>query len=473
MAPDWSSRLGLAAALLLLALAAPGRAADEWKFDVVVLKPGAPPDGPRVLKGMFVAYREDAAEIEIRVIHREEGQPTRLEPSTYKVKRSDAESIQPLDDEERAALEERVKALTRTPQELNKRFEKLKPETIDIDFGKAGKKKGFRYKADGEHFVLESNVTEDLFVRSAKRLALLYNAFAHTLPARHPSGKPTTIVLAATQADYQALLRERGLNIFNPAFFDPVRNQVVCGTDLERLGAQLDKARKENDKVAQELKKRRSDLQALYKGKIPPEVLRPVTDSEKQLAAARAANDKLFDEATRVLFGRLSHESFHAYLAAFVYTGQREEMPRWLNEGLAQLYETALIEGDEVRFARPDPDRLKRARAALAAGELVPLKDLLRSGPKQFVVAHASDKETSDRYYLTAWALALYLETDATEGKGLAAKKLDEYCRATRAREDPLEAFAALVGRKSDDLPEFEGRFREHIQKAGRTPRPR
>jgi hypothetical protein len=467
-----SARAGLTALLLLLLVTGAGRA-DDWKYDVVVLKAGAPPEGPRVLKGLFVGYHEGDSEVEIRVIHRDEGQPTRLEPSTYKVKRGDTESIEPLDAEERAVLEERIKALARTPQELNKRFEKLKPEVIDIDFGRAGKKKGFRYKDDGEHFLLESNVTEDLFVRSAKRLALLYNAFAHSLPARHPSGKPTTILLAATQADYQAILRERGLNIFHPAFFDPARNQVVCGTDLERLGAQLEQARKENGKVAEDLKKRRGDLMALYKGRIPAEVLRPLTDSEKQLAAARAANDKLFDEATRVLFARLSHESFHAYLAAFVYNGERAEMPRWLNEGLAQLYETALIEGDEVRFARPDPDRLKRARAALAAGELVPLKELLRSGPKQFVVAHASDKEMSDRYYLTSWALALYLETDATEGKGLAAKKLDEYCRATHAREDPVEAFATLVGRKGDELADFEAKFREHIQKARPAPRPK
>jgi chaperonin cofactor prefoldin len=472
MAPELSSRAALAAALVLSLLAPAGRA-DEWKYDVVVLKAGAPPDGPRELKGLFIGYREGAAEVEIRVIHRDEGRPTRLEPSTFKVKRTDTESIDPLDAADRAVLEGRVKALTRTPQELNKRFEKLKPEIIEIDFGKAGKKKGFRYKDDGEHFILESNVTEDLFVRSAKRLALLYNAFAHTLPARHPSGKPTTILLAGTQADYQSLLRVRGLTIFHPAFYDPARNQVVCGTDLERLGTQLEQARKDNDKVAEELKKRRSDLQALYKGRIPPEVLRPLTDSEKQLAAARAANDKVFDEATRMLFARLSHESFHAYLAAFVYTGEREEMPRWLNEGLAQLYETALIEGDEVRIARPDPDRLKRARAALAAGELVPLKDMLRSGPKQFVVAHASDKETSDRYYLTSWALALYLETDATEGKGLGAKKLEDFCRATRAGEDALESFAALVGRKSDDLADFETKFREHIQKVRPAPRPK
>ena len=106
-------------------------------------------------------------------------------------------------------------------------------------------------------------------------------------------------------------------------------------------------------------------------------------------------------------------------------------MPRWLNEGLAQLYETALVEGDDVRIACPDPERLKRARAA---NDLVPLKDLLHSGPKQFVVAHASDKETSDRYYLTSWALALYLASDGTV---LGTKKLDDYCRATPRRGRP------------------------------------
>jgi hypothetical protein len=466
-APHLSRLLSLAAALLLLA---PAARADDWKYDVVVLKPGVRPDGPRTLKGLLIGYKEDADEIELRVIYREDGEPTRLEASSYAWKRSQVESVQPLDPDERAVLERRVKALTQTPKEIRARFEKLEFEAVDIDFGK-GKKKGLRYVDEGGHFTLVSNVNKEVFRRSAERLALLYNAYAHTLPARQPSGKPTLILLAGTQTDYQSLLKERGLNIFNPAFYDPTRNEVVCGTDLDRLGAQLEQARKDNDKVAEELKKRRKDLETLYKGKVPEAVLRPVVEGEKQLAAARSANDKFFEEATRLLFRRLYHESFHAYLAAFVTAGDRAEMPRWLNEGLAQLFETASIEGDEVRVARPDPERLKRARAALAAGELVPLKDLLRSGPKQFVVAHASDKETSDRYYLTSWALAYYL---AFEGKILTSKKLDDYCRATHAKEDPLEAFAALAGVKTDELPRFEEKFREYIQKlrpAGTQPK--
>ncbi len=455
--PRWSA---VAAALSLLLLAPPARA-DDWKYDVVVLKPGVPPEGPRTLKGLLVGYKEDAEEIAIRAIHREDGQPTRVEPSAFIYKRSQVESVEPLAAEERAVLERRVKALTLTGPELRKLVEGLKLDPIDIDLGRAGKRPGFRYRDEGERFVLESDVKEEVFRRAALRLAQVYHAYSHTLPPRNPSARPTTILLVGTQAGYQSLLRERGLALFNPAFYDPARNQVVCGCDLERLGAQLEQARKENERVQADLDKREDELKKLYKGSVPAAVKRPIDEARKQLVAARAANDRLFDEATRLLMQRLYHESFHAYLANFVYTGGRAEMPRWLNEGLAQLFETALIEADEVRVGRPDPERLRRARAALGANELVSLRELLRSGPKQFLVAHASDKETSDRYYLTAWALALYL---ASDGKLLNTRPLDDYCRATRAGEDPLAAFAALVGTRRDDLPKFEEKFHAYLQ---------
>ncbi len=148
-------------------------------------------------------------------------------------------------------------------------------------------------------------------------------------------------------------------------------------------------------------------------------------------------------------------------------------MPRWLNEGLAQIFETALFEGDEVRIGHADPERLKRAKAALAANDLVPLKDLLRSGPKQFLVAHATERETSDRHYLTAWALASYV---AFEKKVLNTKELDAYCRATHDKDDPVAAFTTLLGQKAADLPLVEKDFRSYLQQLrpnGTVARPR
>src|SRR5690349_15253070 len=90
-------------ALLLLLL--PTARADDWKFDVLVLKPGVPPEGPRVLKGLFIGYQEDAAEITIRVIHRDTDVPTRIEPAPFVIPRSRIESLQPLDSDTRAELE--------------------------------------------------------------------------------------------------------------------------------------------------------------------------------------------------------------------------------------------------------------------------------------------------------------------------------------------------------------------------------
>ncbi len=459
MTPDFSrlARLSVFAVALLLL---PSARADDWQFDVVVLKPGVREDA-RILKGLLVDYKEGAAEVEIRVIHREDGEPTRLEPSTYTYKRSQIESIEPLDADGRALLERRLKQLH--PRELSRRLREVKREAVAIDFGKAGKKAGFRHGDEGKYFTLESNVSDELFRRSAVALADMFNAYAHALPPHDATArpKPIAILLAGTQADYQAVLAGRGLNIFNPAFYDPAGNRIVCGSDLVRLGAQLEKAREENQRVSEELTKREEELKKLYKHKVPPAVMRPIKEGREQLAEAEAANAKFFDEATRVLFGRLRHESFHAYLANFVCTGDRAEMPRWLNEGLAQLFETALFEADDVRLGRPDTGRLKRAQAALAAGELVPLKDLLRSGPKQFLVIHASDKETSDRYYLTSWALALYL---ADVHRLLGSKQFDAYGGATHAKDDPLDAFAVLVGTKRDKLGEFEETFHRYVR---------
>jgi hypothetical protein len=93
-----------------------------------------------------------------------------------------------------------------------------------------------------------------------------------------------------------------------------------------------------------------------------------------------------------------------------VYPRSEGEVPRWLNEGLAQIFESAIFEAGELRVGRADPKRVAALRE-MKKNEL-PLVELLRSGPKQFQVEHAGDREVSDRHYLTSWALAYYLTFD-------------------------------------------------------------
>jgi len=57
-------------------------------------------------------------------------------------------------------------------------------------------------------------------------------------------------------------------------------------------------------------------------------------------------------------FALLNHEAFHAYLANFVVSGESRRVPRWLNEGLAQVCESGVWEGETFRIDSPDKPAL-------------------------------------------------------------------------------------------------------------------
>src|SRR5262249_11441469 len=139
------------------------------------------------------------------------------------------------------------------------------------------------------------------------------------------------------------------------------------------------------------------------------------------------------------------------------YPPSDAEVPRWLNEGLAQIFETAIVEAGELRVGPVDRDRARRVQELVRKQQLVPLADLLKSGPKQFLVQHATEQENSDRYYVSSWALASYL---TFERRLLGGKAMDSYVRALSRGTDAVAAFREFVGQP---LPEFEKGFRAYL----------
>src|SRR5262249_4926158 len=232
--------------------------------------------------------------------------------------------------------------------------------------------------------------------------------------------------------------------IRNPAFYDPSHNRVVCGTDLQQLEAELDELRRNNEELRNRLNEQEEQWLKQFKGKIPQDFQKKLSGYREQIAKANEENEKTFGKATERLFRTLYHEAFHAYLANFVYLPAEARVPRWLNEGLAQIFETALIEAGELRLGHADPQRLTQVKAAVRSGEFVPLKSLLRAGPKHFLVNHASDQQISDQYYQASWALAFYL---TFERKMLGSPELGRYVHVLKEQgTDPLAAFCTLVG---------------------------
>jgi hypothetical protein len=416
---------------------------DDWKFDVIRLKNG------KSFQGLLV--EDGPAEIRFRCVRRSPGSPTVVIFTTFT--RQEVASIDRLEARDRETLEGRLKALDPTGKGEAERMENLELESVP--WIKPGDGDAFRYRS--VHFVLISNAREDIVRRAAVRLEQIYSAYSRFLPPRHQTRKPTAIYLVRSLAEYQALLRDQHRNILNPAFYDGARNQILCASDLQRLGDDLEKVRKIHQQILDDLKDEERNLGNRYKGKIPPALKSRLDSKRQEVNKANADNDRLFKEATRHLFQTLYHEAFHAYLANFVYPKEEGEVPRWLNEGLAQIFETALVEAGELRVGHADADRLARIKTKVRKAEVVPLTELIRAGPKKFLVNLPSDQLVSDRYYLNAWALSFYLTFDR---RLLGTPALDQYIQSLKRGTDPLEAFRQLAGMP---LTQFENEYHQYL----------
>jgi hypothetical protein len=258
-----------------------------------------------------------------------------------------------------------------------------------------------------------------------------------------------------------------------------VRNRILCGSNLRPLASELQTARIHHSQQLVALAKYEDYVRKLYK---PPELKRylDVADSErKRVFAAERANGENFDKATARIFAILYHESFHAYVGTFVYPPRTPadvkagkgtgELPRWLNEGMAQLFETAVVEAGELRADWPDRPRLDRVQAWLKARKgspLTPLGDLLATGKETFLASHVDQKGAAERAYLTSWALAYYL---TFQRRLIGTAPFRDYLVALNSGGEPRKAFADLVGQ---ELQVFEKEWHEYLARLGSDGKP-
>lgn len=479
MATRWTAvPVGLVlSALTLLAAADPKPTppgADEWKYDVVYLKSGAS------FKGLLLERNEQR--ILIKCIRRTPGKLTTVIEENIETEKVDRLVL--LDPQERERLKKRLEAIRNEYLRLETLKAKLKrldpgtrpeqPAPVDAVVLKPAPwphdPKAMALAYESAHFHLISDSREDVVQLAAVHLEQIYAAYASCLPPRNASAQPTTILLVRSLPEYQRLLQGRGLNFFNQALYDLEKNEVVCGSDLQRLSDDLEKSRALHAKLLAELKERKAELKAAYKGNVPPEFLTPIVEGQERIKRTDFLNTESFKMARDRLFQRLYHEAFHAYLNNWVYPPSEFQVPLWLNEGLAQIFETAKFELGELRVGPADENRWKAMRKATGRDNtLLPLTVLLRSTPAQFQVAHRSDQQISDAYYLASWGLAHYLTFDR---KMLGRKAMDDYVRELkRPGADPLAAFQDLVGKP---LPDFEKeylRYLNSLQLDGTSPR--
>jgi hypothetical protein len=430
--------------LFLLMMAADPVGGDDWKYELVHRV------GQSTLRGLVL--EQTPKHVRIRCVQRRPGRWTLF--YTISVPKEDVRLVELLPEEDRKKLEARLDALKRERETLYALEEAIGKGTATpadvVELSKAdwpGGGKALAYEST--HFKLVAAGRPELAQLAAVYLDQVYEAYARFLPPRLPRGERTTIYLPASIADYQAFVKGRGLSLLNPAYYDSGRNEVVCGSDLSRLCDERDRVRAHHAKLRGQIREKRGELTKAYKGKPPASLLAPLADAEKRMAQSEEKNSSIISRARERLFQRLYHEAFHAYLGAFVYDGKKAQVPIWLNEGLAQVFETALVEAGELRVGHAERTRLLAVQQALEKKSLLSLEALLKSGADDFQIAHDSNKDGSARAYLAAWALAHYL---TFEKRLLGSTALDEYATAMAREANPSSAFRTLMGKPLDEV---------------------
>jgi hypothetical protein len=155
---------------------------------------------------------------------------------------------------------------------------------------------------------------------------------------------------------------------------------------------------------------------------------------------------------TREVFARLYHEAFHAYVENYVYPEPGVTLPRWLNEGLAQVFESGQFEADTLRVDAPHPQRLSALQADLASGAPLKIAEVLTADEQDFLSGHTG--KAGQRCYLYSWGLVYYL---TFEQNLVRLDALDPYV-LNEEHLGPLARFTRLIG---TPLPKFERRWRE------------
>jgi len=442
-----------------------GLPAGEWPMEQLRLR------GGRLLRGLSLAEHDD--EIEFAEIIRSPGKT--VSAIVHPLNAKEVEHRKRLPEDQRNELLGHYQWIRNRAS-----IEAARMDLVPLEERPRDGTRWWHYR--GPWFELESTAGEQATRRAVVRIEQVFRAFRQLIPPRRLPQRLLRVVLLGSEEERARVFSDAGLEFNGPAFYAVDSHQVIAGSDLAAFSERWSIARQELEAQQRQFDERRSEFQArianvareLRKAGLSEEKVREelrlrkkLWDDEYETAIsriqeARSGNARRFDQVAGQLFQRLNHELFHAYLEDFVYPGDRYAVPRWLNEGLAQIIESSQLEDDTLRIDGPDRSRLRDLRRLLQSREDLPLAELLQANDLAFLAGH--NLPESHRHYLVAWGVAYYL---IFEYDLIAGGFLDAYVRRSIRQMEPVARFERFVGMP---LAEFEAEWRSFIRNLNAGP---
>ncbi len=406
-------------------------------------------DGQR-FSGLMLQQTQD--EMEFVEVVRPPGKPMYLVVHYYPP--ASVKSWQRMEEADRQTLLKRIDPLLQA--KYRSRIERGRMDDVQL------KQDGQWLLYEGKWFVLRCNAGDEAARRAVVRMEQIFRAYSLLLPAATKPRSQLTIRLYGAQDDYQAEIQRRGLRIENPAFYSQRSNLIVAGSDIASFSQLLGRTRQKNNATLEQMEARRSEFfkrlsqlreELKEAGFTPAEIRleaatrRALWEKQQSVVAMRVSqaqrrNDASFEKVSDAMFRRLYHEAFHAYLENYVFPQSQHQIPVWLNEGLAQIFESGQLDAGVLRIDAPQPELLRALQEQLRVNAPGKLLDLIESNGESFVASH-DRKARAQTQYLLAWGLAYYL---VFERNLLSADRMRRYVVSGKTSQSPLQSFEKLTG---------------------------
>lgn len=325
----------------------------------------------------------------------------------------------------------------------------------------------------GPHVAVEAAADEATLRRVTLRAERALGTLRLLLGSRAKPPLPLRIRLCTSQVEYDAELERRGIHAAAGALYLFDEKRILCGADLARFEAaarELDarqrdlsdrQARLKADLVAwqrqwgrelQRLGADRDDVQRVFlaqKQQLESESVR-IAGELRRVAREHA---RLLDEAAGQLLRALDHEVCHAYLEQWLLPRSRHAIPRWLHEGLAQVFAAGFQPDGSWRLDRLDGSLASALRSDTEAGAAWQARELAAAADARFVAAGPESSPDAQRHYRYAQALVHWLlEQRALATSGTLATALSRGTAAEPAGRmaEPADLLAALAGQPAE-----------------------